>query len=64
MKSVDYFSCLVPRPHYYARPMRFGSRGSRKFLPPGRSCRIRHRSALTERAWKDAVQGLGKSASY
>ena len=20
-------SCLVPRPHYYARPMRFGSRG-------------------------------------
>ena len=24
--------CLVPRPHYYARPMRFGSRGPRKFL--------------------------------
>ena len=23
---------LVPRPHYYARPMRFGSRGPRKFL--------------------------------
>ena len=24
--------CLVPRPHYYTRPMRFGSRGSRKLL--------------------------------
>ena len=23
--------CLVPRPHYYARPMLFGSRGPRKF---------------------------------
>ena len=27
---------------------------------PGRSSRIRHRNALTERAWKDAVWGLGK----
>ena len=26
--------CLVPRPHYYARPMRLGSRGPRKFLRP------------------------------
>ena len=26
---------------------------------PGRSSRIRHRNALTERAWKDPVQGLG-----
>ena len=26
-----------------------------------RSSRIRHRNALTERAWKDAVQGLGKT---
>ena len=25
---------LVPRPHYYARPMRFGSRGPIKFLRP------------------------------
>ena len=25
------------------------------------SSRIRHRNALTERAWKDAVQGLGKA---
>ena len=27
----------------------------------GRSSRIRHRNALTERVWKDAVQGLGKA---
>ena len=45
--------------------MRFGSRGPRKFLrpSPGRSSRIRHRNALTERAWKDAVQGLGNALS-
>ena len=24
--------CLVPRPHYYARAIRFWSRGPRKFL--------------------------------
>ena len=56
-------TCLVPRPHYHALPMRFGSRGPRKFLSPGRSSRIRHRNALTERAWKDAVQGLGKTTT-
>ena len=39
--------CLVPRPHYCALPMRFGSRGPRKFL--GRSSRIRHRNKLTEK---------------
>ena len=35
-RSVDTLvnTCLVPRPHYYARPMRFGSRGPRKFLRP------------------------------
>ena len=27
-------ACLVLRPHYYARPIRFGSRGPRKFLRP------------------------------
>ena len=43
--------------------MRFGSRGPRKFFFPGRSSRIRHRNALTERAWKDAVQGLGNALS-
>ena len=30
---------LVPRPHYYARPMRFGLRGPRKFLRPRQSRR-------------------------
>ena len=29
---MSSFLCLVPRPHYYAQPMRFGSRGPRKFL--------------------------------
>ena len=32
--GTSVFPCLVPRPHYYARPMRFGSRGPRKFLRP------------------------------
>ena len=40
--------CLVPRPHYCARPMC--------------SSRIRHQNTLTEEAWEDAVQGLGKVA--
>ena len=26
-------ACLVPRPHYCARPMRFGSRGPKNFSP-------------------------------
>jgi len=45
--------------------MRFWSRGLSEFLRAslGRSSRIRHRSALTEKAWKDVVQGLGKSES-
>ena len=30
--TTTVLPCLVPRPHYYARPMRFGSRGPRKFL--------------------------------
>ena len=30
---------LVPRPHYYARSMRFGSRGPRKFLRPRQTWR-------------------------
>ena len=32
---------------------------SRRF--PDHSSRIRHRNALTEKVWEDAVQGLGKS---
>ena len=36
-------TCLVPRPHYYARPMRFGSRGPRKFLRPRQTLgEVRH----------------------
>ena len=42
---IKVYICLVPRPHYSARPMRFGSRDA---------------SEEVERAWKDAVQGLGK----
>ena len=42
--------CLVPRPHYYARPMRFGSRGPRKFLRP-RQTRWSH---LGRSFWKRA----------
>ena len=48
--------CLVPRPHYSARPKRFGSRGH---VFPDRSPRVRHRNELTERDWENAVQGLG-----
>ena len=46
--------CLVPRPHYYASVIRFGSRG------PGRSSEIRHRNQLTAKALEKAVQELGK----
>ena len=49
---MSLFICLAPRPHYYARPMRIGSRGPSEL--------IRHRNALTEKAWEDAVQGLGE----
>ena len=42
--------CLVRRPHYSARLMRFRSRGPSEFFS-----QIRHRNALTEIAWEDAV---------
>ena len=45
---------LVHRPHYSARLMCFRSRGPSEFFS-----QIRHRNALTEIAWQDAVQGLG-----
>ena len=32
--TVWWQSCLVPRPHYYAQPMHFGSSGPRKFSRP------------------------------
>ena len=51
-------TCLVPRPHYWARPMSFGSRGLSELS------RIRHRNALVEKAWEEAVQGLGKVKYY
>ena len=67
--STVYFilriSCLVPRPHYSARPKRFGSPGpSENVRPfPARSPRIRHRNELTDRDWENAVQRLGKGIS-
>ena len=42
--------CLVCRPHYSARLMRFGSRCPSEFFS-----QIRHWNALTEIAWEDAV---------
>ena len=50
--------CLVRRPHYSARLMRFGSRGPSEFFS-----QIRHRNALTEIAWEDAEQGIGMAMS-
>ena len=44
--------CLVRRPHYSARLMRFGFTWSE---------RVRHQKALI--AWEDAVQGLGLATS-
>ena len=40
LKLTQFISCLVPRPHYSPRSTHYGSRG-----------RIRHRNALTEKAW-------------
>ena len=47
-------TCTSPHnaPYLPPPPMRFASRG--------RSSRIPHRNALTEKAWEDAVQGLSK----
>ena len=51
------FICLVPRFHYCARPMRFGSRGPSEFSRPSRSSRVRHQNALTEKAWEGRRTG-------
>ena len=61
--------CLVPRPHYSARPLRSGSRGLSEFLslPEPLGYNVRHRNAMAEKAWEDAaqaVQGQGKHHSY
>ena len=52
--STERLSTVGHRPHYSARLMRFGSRGPSELFS-----QIRHRNALTEIAWEDAVQGLG-----
>ena len=36
------FGCLVPRPHYYAQLMRFGSHGPRKFWGLDKLGEVRH----------------------
>ena len=50
--------CLIHRPLYSARLMRFGSRGPSEFFS-----QLPHRNALTEKAWEDTVQGLGMTMS-
>ena len=50
MRSGTIADCLVRRPHYSARLIRFGSRGPSEF-----SSQIRHPITLTEKAWEDAV---------
>ena len=51
---------LVRRPHYSARLKRFGSRGPSVFFF---FFQIRYRNTLTEKAWEDAIQGLGMAMS-
>ena len=55
-------TCLVPRRPHSARPLCFGSRtrSERVCKSPRGLCRIRHRNAFTEKAWKYAAQGVGK----
>ena len=50
--------CLVCRPHYSSRQMRFGSRVRAIFFS-----RIRHQNTLNEISWEDDVQGLGMAMS-
>ena len=57
-----HFRCLAHRPHYYAWPIRFGSRVPSEEvralsfpLLSSFSPRIRHRSELTEKAWDKGV---------
>lgn len=50
---------LVPWPYYFARLMHFGLRGPSKFVF-ARLSRICHWKALTEKAWRKAVQRLGQ----
>ena len=54
-------ACLVPRPHYCAPPMRFGSRNQSE--SPGHSSLIRHRNALTVKASVGALLELSNCAA-
>ena len=58
-------SCLVPRPHFPRSQNVSGHVVHAKMWEnvSARSPRIRHRNELTERDWKNAVQGLGNSLS-
>ena len=46
--------CLLHRPHYSARLMRFGSSGPSEIFS-----QILHRNAFNEIAWEVTEQGLG-----
>ena len=61
--------CLVPRPHYSARPLRFRSRGPSEFLslPESLGYNVLLRNIMTEKTWEDAaqvVQGQDKRHYY
>ena len=47
--------------NYCALPMCFGSRGPKE--SSGSPSRKRHQNALTEKAWKDAEQEIGKGGA-
>ena len=53
--------CLVPRPHYSFSANSFRVTSSERQVRPflARTPRIRLRSEVTEKAWENAVQGLG-----
>ena len=57
-RTTVYCRCLVCRPHYSSRQMRFGSRVRAFFFS-----RIRHQNTLNEISWEDDVQGLGMAMS-
>ena len=52
--------CVVPRPHYYPQPMRFGSRGPRKVLRPRQTRRSETFWLFTIYMANRSVYGLGK----
>lgn len=56
---TKFETCLVHWPDYFARLMHFGLRSPSKFVF-ARLSRVCHWKALTEKAWRKAVQRLGK----